>query len=281
MMMTINVYAKFPSGRVQIQGLDWSSDKKVEWDPDVERVLLPSGKPLVPEYAMRFVGGSFSKLLILYYVGLHLSFQEDRRSVDEAIKHPYFSQSMAVNGLMFMVAVGFNVVARKMAAKRQSSQQVFSKGAYFCEKIVWAKGYRDLIDLLAKHKSDLDGFNMDVFGNGEYAHEVQTIAWTLNLNVNFMKGRDHANDSLYRANMYQHGTKGMHLPLVSQKESAENAVKDDLVRRLGMILMIVIYSFMILEKMNNYLEGNVKLNMQGKELNGENMDDEKIHVIIQ
>ncbi|KAM3304116.1 hypothetical protein P3S67_015148 [Capsicum chacoense] len=61
MTMTINVYAKFPSGRVQIQGLDWSSDKKVEWNPDVERVLLPSGKPLVPEYAMRFVGGSSSK----------------------------------------------------------------------------------------------------------------------------------------------------------------------------------------------------------------------------
>ncbi|XP_047257680.1 digalactosyldiacylglycerol synthase 1, chloroplastic-like [Capsicum annuum] len=87
---------------------------------------------------------------------------------------------------------------RKMAAERQSGQQVFSKGAYVLGKMVWAKGYRELIDLLAKHKSDLDDFNMDVFGNGEYAHEVQTIAWTLNLNVNFMKGRDHANDSFHR-----------------------------------------------------------------------------------
>ncbi|KAJ8574199.1 hypothetical protein K7X08_026004 [Anisodus acutangulus] len=60
------------------------------------------------------------------------------------------------------------------------------------------KGYRELIDLLAKHKSDLDGFNVDVFGNGEDAHEVQTTARTLNLNVNFMKGRDHADDSLHR-----------------------------------------------------------------------------------
>ncbi|KAM3205027.1 hypothetical protein P3L10_028437 [Capsicum annuum] len=86
--------------KVQIQGLDWSSDKKVEWDPDVERVFLPSGKTLVPEYAMRFVGGSSSK--------------EDRRSVDEDLKHPYFLQScsMAVNRLMFMVAVGFNAAAR-------------------------------------------------------------------------------------------------------------------------------------------------------------------------
>ncbi|MCE0480938.1 Digalactosyldiacylglycerol synthase 1, chloroplastic [Datura stramonium] len=63
--------------------------------------------------------------------------------------------------------------------------------------MVWAKGYRELLDLLAKHKSDLDGFNVDVFGNGEDAHEVQTTARTLNLNVNFMKGRDHADDSLH------------------------------------------------------------------------------------
>ncbi|KAJ4979711.1 hypothetical protein NE237_010491 [Protea cynaroides] len=36
-------------------------DNKVEWDPAVERVLLPSGKPLVPDYAMTFVNGSSSK----------------------------------------------------------------------------------------------------------------------------------------------------------------------------------------------------------------------------
>ncbi|KAL3347353.1 hypothetical protein AABB24_021164 [Solanum stoloniferum] len=91
----------------------------------------------------------------------------------------------------------FLKIGEKMAAERQSGQQVFSKGAYFLGKMVWAKGYRELIDLLAKHKSDLDGFNMDVFGNGEDAHEVQTTARTLNLNVNFMKGRDHADDSLH------------------------------------------------------------------------------------
>lgn len=91
----------------------------------------------------------------------------------------------------------FLKIGEKMAAERQNGQQVFSKGAYFLGKMVWAKGYRELIDLLAKHKSDLDGFNMDLFGNGEDAHEVQTTARTLNLNVNFMKGRDHADDSLH------------------------------------------------------------------------------------
>ena len=73
-------------------GVRVRADNKVEWDPDIERVYLPSGKPLVrlleylyhadqhvfvyffidnpypsellvqvPDYAMTFVGGSSCK----------------------------------------------------------------------------------------------------------------------------------------------------------------------------------------------------------------------------
>ncbi|XP_031102798.1 digalactosyldiacylglycerol synthase 1, chloroplastic [Ipomoea triloba] len=91
----------------------------------------------------------------------------------------------------------FLKIGDKIAADRERGEQVFSKGAYFLGKMVWAKGYRELIDLLSKHKKDLDGFNLDAFGNGEDAHEVQSAAKRLNLNVNFMKGRDHADDSLH------------------------------------------------------------------------------------
>ena len=41
----------------------------------------------------------------------------------------------------------FLKIGEKMAAERQNGQQVFSKGAYFLGKMVWAKGYRELIDL--------------------------------------------------------------------------------------------------------------------------------------
>ncbi|KAJ4971949.1 hypothetical protein NE237_005048 [Protea cynaroides] len=91
----------------------------------------------------------------------------------------------------------FLSVGEKVAAERQLGQKTFSKGAYFLGKMVWAKGYRELIDLLAKHKNDLDDFKLDVFGNGEDAHEVQSVAKKLDLNLNFMKGRDHADDSLH------------------------------------------------------------------------------------
>ncbi|CAI9097601.1 OLC1v1034070C3 [Oldenlandia corymbosa var. corymbosa] len=88
-------------------------------------------------------------------------------------------------------------IGEELAAERELGQQCFSKGAYFLGKMVWAKGYKELIDLLSKHKNDLDGFKLDVYGNGEDAHEVKSMAQRLNLNVNFMKGRDHADNSLH------------------------------------------------------------------------------------
>ena len=91
----------------------------------------------------------------------------------------------------------FLKIGEKIAAERKGGQRSFSKGAYFLGKMVWAKGYRELIDLLAKHKQDLEGFKLDVYGNGEDSHEVQSAARKLELNLNFLKGRDHADDSLH------------------------------------------------------------------------------------
>ncbi|XP_072981494.1 digalactosyldiacylglycerol synthase 1, chloroplastic-like [Typha angustifolia] len=91
----------------------------------------------------------------------------------------------------------FLKVGEKIAAERERGEQAFSKGAYFLGKMVWAKGYRELIDLLAKHKNDLEDFKLDIYGNGEDSHEVQSAARKLDLNLNFLKGRDHADDSLH------------------------------------------------------------------------------------
>ena len=92
----------------------------------------------------------------------------------------------------------FLEVGERIAAERESGQQSMSKGAYFLGKMVWAKGYRELIDLLPKHKTDLEGFKLDVYGNGEDSLEVQSAAKKLDLkNLNFHKGRDHADDSLH------------------------------------------------------------------------------------
>ncbi|KAM3394640.1 DNA (cytosine-5)-methyltransferase 1 isoform X3 [Capsicum galapagoense] len=47
--------------QTDVPGVRVRPENKVEWDPDAERVRLPSGKPLVPDYAMSFVGGNSSK----------------------------------------------------------------------------------------------------------------------------------------------------------------------------------------------------------------------------
>lgn len=91
----------------------------------------------------------------------------------------------------------FLKIGDKIATERELGQKAFTKGAYFLGKMVWAKGYKELIDLLAKHKANLDGFKLDVFGSGEDANEVQSAARRLDLNLNFQKGRDHADDVLH------------------------------------------------------------------------------------
>ncbi|RID63951.1 hypothetical protein BRARA_E02912 [Brassica rapa] len=96
----------------------------------------------------------------------------------------------------------FLMIGEKIAEERSRGEQAFSKGAYFLGKMVWAKGYRELIDLMAKHKSDLGGFNLDVYGNGEDAVEVQRAAQKLDLNLNFLKGRDHADDALHKYKVF-------------------------------------------------------------------------------
>ncbi|XP_021855420.2 digalactosyldiacylglycerol synthase 1, chloroplastic isoform X2 [Spinacia oleracea] len=91
----------------------------------------------------------------------------------------------------------FLEIGEKLASERAAGQQAFSKGAYFLGKMVWAKGYRELLDLLSKHKTELSSLKLDVFGNGEDSHEVQSTAQKLKLDLNFQKGRDHADDSLH------------------------------------------------------------------------------------
>ncbi|XVE94179.1 hypothetical protein REPUB_Repub01dG0259600 [Reevesia pubescens] len=44
-----------------LPGVVVGADNKVEWDKTMERVLLKSGKPLVPDYAMKFVKGRSPK----------------------------------------------------------------------------------------------------------------------------------------------------------------------------------------------------------------------------
>lgn len=94
------------------------------------------------------------------------------------------------------VSPKFLDIGQQVAAE-ESGAMNFSKGAYFLGKMVWGKGYRELIDLLEKHKQDLQNVSVDVYGTGEDATEVKAEAEKLGLSLRFHQGRDHADTSLH------------------------------------------------------------------------------------
>ncbi|KAG8074398.1 hypothetical protein GUJ93_ZPchr0006g44347 [Zizania palustris] len=75
-------------------------------------------------------------------------------------------------------------------------EQAFFKGAYYIGKMVWSKGYTELVQLLQKHQNELSGLKMELYGSGEDADEVKASAEKLNLDVRVYPGRDHG-DSIF------------------------------------------------------------------------------------
>ncbi|CAA7406597.1 unnamed protein product [Spirodela intermedia] len=67
-----------------------------------------------------------------------------------------------------------------------------TKGAYYIGKMVWSKGYRELLQLLSAHQDELAGFTVDLYGDGEDSDQVRQAAGKLKLAVRVFPGRDHA-----------------------------------------------------------------------------------------
>ncbi|KAL7233375.1 hypothetical protein ACSBR1_017075 [Camellia fascicularis] len=86
----------------------------------------------------------------------------------------------------------FLEIGKKKNEEQQNGNQAFTKGAYYIGKMVWSKGYEELLKLLCDHQKDLSGVEVDLYGNGEDSAEVQEAANKLELTVRFHPGRDHA-----------------------------------------------------------------------------------------
>lgn len=76
--------------------------------------------------------------------------------------------------------------------QQQNGNQAFTKAAYYIGKMVWSKGYRELLKLLRYHQKELLGLKVDLYGSGEDSGEVQEAAKKLELSVQVHPGRDHA-----------------------------------------------------------------------------------------
>ena len=75
------------------------------------------------------------------------------------------------------------------------------KGVYFIGKVVWGKGYTELLDLVQKHCGSAAGasapLSVDVFGGGDDLAAVRSSAQQRNLPLHFCGPRDHAHASLH------------------------------------------------------------------------------------
>ncbi|XP_058078173.1 digalactosyldiacylglycerol synthase 2, chloroplastic-like isoform X2 [Magnolia sinica] len=86
----------------------------------------------------------------------------------------------------------FLEIGRKVHEEQVNRNQPFTKGVYYIGKMVWSKGYRELLQLLKAHQNQLPDFQVDLYGNGEDSDQVQEEVRKLKLTVEVNPGRDHA-----------------------------------------------------------------------------------------
>ncbi|KAM1683505.1 hypothetical protein ACFXTH_034811 [Malus domestica] len=86
----------------------------------------------------------------------------------------------------------FLEIGNKKLEQQRNRVQAFTKGAYYIGKMVWSKGYKELLKLLQDHQKELTGLKVDLYGNGEDSDQVQEAAKILELAVRVHPGHDHA-----------------------------------------------------------------------------------------
>ncbi|KAJ0914309.1 putative digalactosyldiacylglycerol synthase [Helianthus annuus] len=86
----------------------------------------------------------------------------------------------------------FLEIGMQKKEQQKLESQAFTKGAYYIGKMVWSKGYKELLNLLQDHQNELDGLEVDLFGTGEDSDQIQDAAKELSLTIRVNPGRDHA-----------------------------------------------------------------------------------------
>lgn len=92
----------------------------------------------------------------------------------------------------------FLEIGLKKLEQQKLQEQPFTKGAYYIGKMVWSKGYKELLKLLKKHQKELAGLEVDLYGSGEDSEEIKQAARKLDLTVNVYPGRDHADPLFHK-----------------------------------------------------------------------------------
>ncbi|WOK95555.1 hypothetical protein Cni_G04262 [Canna indica] len=86
----------------------------------------------------------------------------------------------------------FLEIGKAKFAQLQKGELAFTKDAYYIGKMVWSKGYKELLHLLSKYEEELSDIKVDLYGSGEDSDQVQQAAKSLSLAVRVYPGCDHA-----------------------------------------------------------------------------------------
>lgn len=86
----------------------------------------------------------------------------------------------------------FLEIGKVKLGQQQRGEVAFTKGAYYIGKMIWNKGYKELLQLLSDHQDELSGFQIDLYGSGEDSDAIQDAAKRLKLEVRVYPARDHA-----------------------------------------------------------------------------------------
>ncbi|WOG90469.1 hypothetical protein DCAR_0209713 [Daucus carota subsp. sativus] len=81
---------------------------------------------------------------------------------------------------------------RKKEQQEQLGNKAFRNAAYYIGKMVWNKGYKELLQLLCSHQKELKELEIDLYGSGEDSDQVREAFQKLDLKVQVHPGRDHA-----------------------------------------------------------------------------------------
>ena len=94
------------------------------------------------------------------------------------------------------------------AAAAVPAEPAFSQGVYFIGKVVWAKGYTELLELLLAHqKATGQLFPVDIFGSGTDEAQVKGLAEKLGLGLTFHGARDHLDPSIHQYKVFVNPSK--------------------------------------------------------------------------
>eukprot|EP00775_Hariotina_reticulata_P013587 gene13587-13712_t len=113
--------------------------------------------------------------------------------LSDAVQQLPRQETMFVHG----VSPAFLQVGQDKASAASEGKEAWGKGAYFLGKVLWAKGYTELLERLREHSSATgQNVEVDVYGTGPDLQAVQEAAASQRLNLHFNGARDHADSFL-------------------------------------------------------------------------------------